>query len=115
MIGDTLVGQKLEVGSDGTLVDRRRVTPDLLEWSGTLRNVDPGGPRKKTITKIELDRQDECGLEQGLPEKEAARCERKEEERFLRISRVEEAGGERRAGLGAEHQSKEGSLRFGSV
>jgi len=39
---DRLIGQKLDVGSDGTLVERRRVRPDLLEWSGTLRNADPG-------------------------------------------------------------------------
>jgi len=42
---DRLIGQKLDVGSDGTLVERRRVKPDLVEWSGTLRNSDPGWPR----------------------------------------------------------------------
>jgi hypothetical protein len=65
---------------------------DLLEWSGTLRNVDP-----------------------GWPEMDAARCERKEPERFLRLSSVEQEGGERRAGLDGDDQSKEVSLRFGSV
>jgi hypothetical protein len=55
------------------------------------------------------------GLEQGIPEMDAARCERKEAERFLRLSIVEQEGGERRAGLGGDDQSKEVSLRFGAV
>jgi len=52
-------------------------------------------------------------IEQCVPETEAARLERKEAERFLRLSRVEEEGGERRAGLDGEDQSKE--VSFGSV
>jgi hypothetical protein len=61
-------------------------------------------------------------VDPGWPETEAARCERgepglerKEPERFLRLSRVEEVGRERRAGLRGDDQSKVVSLRFGSV
>ena len=53
------------------------------------------------------------GFKQCVPETETARLERKEAERFLRLSRVEEEGGERRAGLDGEDQSKE--VSFGSV